>query len=58
MLLSAALIAVVLGIRVAAGLLLQQDRGHPSPEDEALRSRAAELHRGAIVVDGHNDVLT
>ena len=58
LLVSAALVAAVLGLRVVAGFLLGRTPGSPSPEEEALRSRALQLHHDALVFDGHNDVLT
>ena len=53
-----ALIAIVIGLRLVLGWVLQL-APHPHEhayEDEALRDRALKLHDDAIVVDGHNDV--
>lgn len=52
------LVVVLIGGRLALGILLKPAPHVLSPEDQALRARALELHYDTIVVDGHNDVLT
>ncbi len=52
------LVVVLIGGRIVLGLLLKPAPHVLSPEEEALRARALELHHDAIIVDGHNDVLT
>ena len=50
-------VAAAIGIRVVLGLLLRGTPADPTPEEVALRTRAFQTHRDAIVVDAHNDVL-
>lgn len=52
------LVVVLIGGRIILGLLLQERPPVLTPEEEALRARAQSLHHEAIVVDGHDDVLT
>ena len=52
------LVVVLIGGRIILGLLLQERLPALTPEEEVLRARALELHHEAIVVDGHDDVLT
>ncbi len=52
------LVVVLIGGRIVLGLLLQERPHVPTPEEEALRARALEVHYEAIVVDGHNDLST
>ena len=52
------LIVILIGGRIVLGLLLKPTPPVLTPEEEALRARALELHHDAILVDGHNDVLT
>jgi membrane dipeptidase len=57
-LLLVALVVVLIGGRIVLGLLLKPAPPVLTPEEEALRTRALELHNDAIVVDGHNDLST
>jgi len=52
------LVVVLIGGRIILGLLLQERPPVITPEEEALRARALEVHYKAIVVDGHNDLST
>ncbi len=48
----------LIGGRIGLGLLFNPSPPLLSADDEALRARDLALHHDAIVVDGHNDVLT
>ena len=50
------LVVVILGGRLVAGLLLQEVPRVLTPEEEGIRTHALQLHRDAILIDGHNDV--
>ncbi len=52
------LVVIVIGGRLVVGLVLQETPHVLTPEEEAMRTHALELHHDAIVVDGHNDVPT
>ena len=56
LLLSILLIVILLIFRIFTGLLLREAPDVPTPEEESLRARAIQLHRDAIVIDGHNDL--
>ena len=58
LLLLIALVVVLIGSRIILGLLLNPTPPVLTSEEEALRARALELHRDAMVVDGHNDLST
>jgi membrane dipeptidase len=49
---------ILIGGRIVLGLLLKPDPPTHTPEEEALRERALDLHHDATLFDGHNDVLT
>ena len=51
-----ALVVVLIGGRVILGFVLQERPHVLTPEEEALRTRALELHHDAIMIDGHNEV--
>ena len=50
------IVVVIVGGRLVAGLLLQEAPRVLTPEEEAMRTHALQLHRDAIVIDGHSDV--
>ena len=52
------IVVILVGGRLVAGLLLQDAPRVLTPEEEVLRTHALQLHRDAILIDGHNDVLT
>ncbi len=52
------LVVVIVGGRLVAGLLLQEAPRVLTPEEEVMRAHTVQLHRDAIVIDGHNDVAT
>ncbi len=54
----ALLIALVLILRIAAGLLLKEVKVVVSQEEEALRAHSLKLHHDAIMIDAHNEVAT
>ncbi len=51
-------VVVLIGGRIVLGLLLKPAPPVLTPEEEVLRTRALELHKNAIVVDGHSDLST
>ena len=52
------LVVVLIGGRIILGLLLQERPPVLTPEEEALRARALEVHHDAIMIDAHNEVAT
>ncbi|MBW2268460.1 MAG: dipeptidase [Deltaproteobacteria bacterium] len=51
-------IAAVVVARGLLGTVLVSLRPRPDPPDAALAAHAAQLHRDALLLDGHNDVPT
>lgn len=58
LLLLASLVLILVGGRFIAGLVLQEAPHILSAGEEALKAQALEVHHDAVVVDGHNDVVT
>ncbi len=51
------LIIVLIGLRYAVGYVVETAPGHVSEDGKQLRTRSDRIHREAIVIDGHNDIL-
>jgi len=52
------IIVIIVAGRLVAGLVLQEVPRVLTLDEEAMRTHALQLHRNAIVIDGHNDVAT
>ncbi len=48
---------IIIGIRIVVGFAVRDVPAVLSAEEEQLLLRADKIHRDAIVVDGHNDIL-
>lgn len=54
---SALAVTGVIGVRIIVGLIIVDSPAVMDSRDKELLARAERIHREAIVVDGHNDIL-